>query len=106
MAKDSLRRLKEELEKLQIELEQTDFDDEQYDKLVNRIGEIQKILNATEDTQERKRDNIRKVFGGILKITATGMLYLLGMDLVTNAEKERPLISKALNAPKDILKLG
>lgn len=104
--KDDLKKLREELELLQTELEQTESSDDQYDKLLGRIGEIQKILNSVEDTRERKRDNIRKVFGGIVKITVTGMLYLIGMDLVTNAEKERPLLSKALNAPKDILKLG
>ena len=106
MAKgENLDLVREELELLQNELSQLQFDDENYDLIVARISDIQKILNADTEMKEKKRERRGKIFGGVAKVFVTGALYIVGMELVTKAEEERPLITKALNTPANILKL-
>ena len=102
---EDLTKLREELELLQKELEQTEFGDEEYDILLSRIGDIQKILNADTELREKKSDNRKKRIGGFLKFLGMGTLYILGTAMTLYAEESRPIITKALNMPKDILKL-
>lgn len=102
---ENLDKLRGEFDLLQSELEQLEFEDENYDLIVERIGDIQKILNADTEAKERKRERIGKIVGGVAKVFVTGALYIVGMQIVTKTEEERPLLSKALNVPQNILKL-
>lgn len=107
MAKgENLELVRAELDHLQATLSQMQFDDENYDLIVARISDIQKILNADTELKEKKRERLWKILGGIAKVFVTGGLYIVGTEIVTKAEEERPLITKALNMPKDILKLN
>lgn len=102
---EDLTRLRAELDLLQRELEQTEYGDEEYDVLLSRIGDIQKILNSDTELREKKSDNRKKRIGGFLKFLGMGTLYILGTAMTLHAEESRPIITKALNMPKDILKL-
>lgn len=102
---ENLERLRAELELLQTELEPISFTDPNYDDLVAKIASIQKVLNADTELKEQKRDRITRIVGGVAKTFAMGTLYLIGMSVVTKTEEERPIISKALNVPQNILKL-
>lgn len=102
---ENLDKLRGELDLLQSKLEQLDFEDTNYDVIVARIGDIQKILNADTEAKERKRERVGKIIGGVARVFITGGLYIVGMQIVTKAEEERPLLSKVLNAPQNILKL-
>lgn len=102
---EDLTKLREELELLQKELEQTEFGDEEYDILLSRIGDIQKILNADTELREKKSDNRKKRVGGVLKFVVMVVAYAGATAATLYAEESRPIITKALNMPKDILKL-
>ena len=102
---ENLDKLRGELDLLQSELEQLEFNDDNYDLIVERIGDIQKILNADTEAKERKRERVGKIIGGVARVFITGGLYIVGMEMVTKAEEERPILSKVLNTPSNILKL-